>query len=59
MTDETTICIYCDREVPAPASEPVPDVRDDEAWEALAAEHEPDCEWITTRAHRVFPAEGS
>lgn len=40
-------CIYCHAEVTA--SVPPPD--DDEAWEALQAEHWPFCEWAETRAH--------
>lgn len=33
-------------------SEEVPGVEDDAAWTRLAAEHDPGCEWIATRAHR-------
>ena len=33
--------------------EPTPDDDDDESWEALAVAHGEDCEWVTTRAHRV------
>lgn len=31
----------------------VPSRHDDQAWTALAAQHNVDCEWITTRAHRT------
>jgi hypothetical protein len=52
----TTECAYCARDVADHTHEPPPAVDDDEAWTTLAAEHAPDCEWITTRAHRVFEA---
>jgi len=44
-------CIYCRAEVHDP--DPVPDVDDDEAWAAIASDHEHDCEWVLTRAHRI------
>lgn len=59
MNDELTCeCVYCysivtlrdDRGTP---SEAVPASSDDDAWEELAKEHAPDCEWIATRAHRI------
>ena len=49
-------CIYCynivseDGEVPA--------VDDDEMWDAIAPEHDPECEWVVTRAHRTEVSEG-
>jgi hypothetical protein len=42
-------CVYCGRDAELV---PVPAVDDDDAWEALAADHAPGCEWIRTRAHR-------
>lgn len=30
----------------------VPDVDDDEMWQILGYEHDPNCEWILTKAHR-------
>ena len=47
-------CIYCNAMV-TPLAE-VPMVNDD--WEAIAEEHAPGCEWVTTRAHRVNPETG-
>ena len=53
-TDETTECAYCNHDVPyMDESQQVPDVTDDEAWEDLAKYHDPECEWIVTRAHRI------
>lgn len=48
--DEGVRCIYCDRIVwtADPAG-----VDDDDAWFELSKEHAPDCEWVTTRAHRL------
>ena len=48
--NETIECHYCGYD--APEIDAVPDVNDDEAWLALEADHDPDCEWICTRAHR-------
>ena len=45
-------CIYCGYE--CDATDEAPDTDDDEAWASLAAEHDPDCEWVRTRAHRVL-----
>lgn len=42
-------CMYCLQIV---TSGEVPDVYDDEAWERIAREHHPGCEWVNTRAHR-------
>jgi len=50
---EKTECIYCHHKISDKNAEIVPDVYDDDAWEELAQEHDPDCEWIKTRAHRV------
>ena len=50
----TVRCAYCDRDVPCGVGEASPpDETDDEAWDALAEDHEEWCEWINTRAHRV------
>jgi hypothetical protein len=43
-------CADCGRE--HALTDGVPDADDDEAWGKLAAEHDNDCEWIATRAHR-------
>lgn len=43
------MCIYCGAEA---CSNDVPDVDDEEQWDALASEHADDCEWVLTRAHR-------
>lgn len=48
--DEIGYCVYCDHE---DVTLDPPPVDDDDAWEELATEHAPDCEWIETRAHRV------
>lgn len=47
-------CAYCGHTQADDYNEDqaVPSVHDDEAWEALATYHDPDCEWLTTRAHR-------
>jgi len=45
-------CIYCFNLVTE--VEPVPAVAECTMWEAMAPEHDPDCEWIVTRAHRYF-----
>lgn len=44
-------CIYCQHEVSDPNT--VPAVSDTDAWDRLAEEHAADCEWVTTRAHRL------
>jgi hypothetical protein len=41
-------CAYCYNLV---TTLEVPSVADDEMWELLAEEHDPECEWIATRAH--------
>lgn len=55
FADELTYsCAYCGREVRClPESTPVAGASDDEAWGELAEGHEPDCEWVQTRAHRL------
>lgn len=52
-------CIYCgcSYDVDDPEEELVPGADDDDAWDALAADHSEDCEWIATRAHRIEPEE--
>lgn len=45
-----TECAYCGATHTPPAE--VPELGDDEAWEALAEDHADACEWIETRAHR-------
>jgi hypothetical protein len=45
-------CAYCGANIVGSDVGRVPAVDDDEAWERLAAEHDPECEWIATRAHR-------
>jgi hypothetical protein len=49
-------CVYCYTECSCSdcASEQVPAVADDAAWAKLARHHDVNCEWILTRAHRVF-----
>jgi hypothetical protein len=51
--NETETCIYCDAEVP---SRPVPDADNDTAWGIEALDHNPGCEWVVTRAHRIEEA---
>ena len=50
---EPTECVYCDAAVTADTDAPVPANAADTAWAELASEHNEDCEWIATRAHRV------
>lgn len=49
---EADTCIYCQRAVHDRTVVPAAD--DDETWSALSLEHDDDCEWVWTRAHRVF-----
>lgn len=44
-------CLYCEQETDDHTL--IPEVGDDEAWGDLAGEHADDCEWLTTRAHRL------
>ena len=46
-------CLYCGRVGPLLDDRGVPGVGDDDAWAELAGEHEPTCEWVATRAHRL------
>lgn len=46
-------CADCGEMIERPASRDVPSVRDDEAWEQMAALHMPGCEWIATRAYQA------
>ena len=43
-------CIYC-YSLTTPVD--VPTVGDDAMWDAIAGEHDPECEWVQTRAHRL------
>lgn len=52
MEENETICAYCNRDVPD--EEYVPSSADSEEWERLATWHGASCEWVSTRAHRVF-----
>ena len=54
MTSPTVQCVYCHAKVEDCIEDPIPSTGDDSRWAELAEEHESDCEWITTRAHRVF-----
>ena len=50
VTGEDDECLYCYALVTqflAPA------VDDDEMWACMAPEHDEECEWIATRAHRL------
>jgi hypothetical protein len=48
-------CVYCGATVPDRGDGPPPAVDDAAAWRDLREEHAEDCEWITTRAHRIDP----
>jgi len=41
-------CLYCGHE----CEDLCPPVDDDDAWDHLAMQHDDDCEWVRTRAHR-------
>ena len=56
-TTDLIECGYCNREIPVLFAEDVPEVDDDQAWASIAAQHEADCEWCVTRAHRVETVE--
>jgi hypothetical protein len=56
---EPTECLYCNHLIEAEDEARVPAVDDHDAWQALAAEHAHDCEWIRTRAHRITTPERS
>ncbi len=51
---QITECVYCSAHVPNEGE--VPSKGDDAAWRMLALQHAADCEWISTRAHRIEPA---
>lgn len=55
-TTETERCLYCDAILGDATT--VPNIKDDEGWAELAEAHFAGCEWITTRAHRVFEEDG-
>ena len=68
MGRPTAECAYCGYEVEVDkvdyqgiCLDPIPDVHDDEGWEALGMQHAEDCEWITTRAayQRTSTREGA
>lgn len=46
------VCAYCGRSIPAEDEELVPAVDDDDEWQRLAVDHDPDCEWIVSRSFR-------
>lgn len=46
-------CGYCGAVVLSDVDAPVPSIDDDAAWLDLTNEHNDDCEWTATRAHRV------
>lgn len=46
-------CAYCTSTVLTDQDNPVPAVDDDDAWAGLIGDHDDDCPWIATRAHRV------
>jgi hypothetical protein len=51
---DTDYCIYCDTVLPeGMGNEPVPTATDNQVWARLAEYHQPDCEWIITKAHRL------
>ena len=69
VTPELAECIYCYNNgylgdaasrgyVHLVTTLEVPASWDDEMWEALAEEHDPECEWIATRAHQSLIVEG-
>jgi len=49
-TEADVECIYC-YSLTTPVD--VPTVGDDAMWDAIAGEHDPECEWVQTRAHRL------
>lgn len=52
----TCACLYCGYGVSG-SPEKVPDELDDDGWNTLAAQHAPNCEWITSKAHQLPPSE--
>ncbi len=55
METETVDCLYCNADVIEP--DEVPATSDDDGWAAAAVGHHETCEWVVTRAHRVFEDE--
>lgn len=49
--DDQVECAYCGRLHTPPSA--VPALDDDHAWADMAGDHDEECEWIRTRAHRV------
>lgn len=49
--DDEVECAYCGRSQVPPSA--VPALDDDHAWANMAGDHDDECEWIRTRAHRV------
>ena len=49
-SDTMQECVYCGIEVPYGD---VPQLWDDDAWEAEAGHHDADCEYVATRAFRI------
>jgi hypothetical protein len=47
---EVEECACCGRDV---THRPIPARSDDAAWEEIAKEHNPGCEWVSTRAFRL------
>lgn len=45
------ICAYCNTLVTHDRDVPASD--DNEAWAHIAEQHDVDCEWVVTRAHRL------
>lgn len=45
------ICAYCESVTPDGTIVPAAD--DDELWALIAPEHDANCEWVATRAHRL------
>ena len=42
-------CLYCGYE----CEDLCPPVDDDDAWSQVAMQHDDECEWVRTRAHRI------
>ena len=51
-----TTCIYCECDV---TTDETPAPYADSAWAALAGEHARDCEWVATRAHRLYATDAA
>lgn len=48
--DERTECAYCGHMV---REHEAPPVTDNETWDDIAPDHDEQCEWVVTRAHRI------